>query len=189
MQTPVRHTPAVKNSFYLLDPPKGPTYTSQATEPATCSVFVRGTRVRGGCRRASLRVDCQEQDPNGRTSGKEQGRTGLEPEPALQSATGTCGACPPAAPHLREPPPAASLLPAPWSLQCCPWPARLYPELVLWEPDPCLPHLPAGTRDQHTLGGHHTPNPKDTSRPRRKQGGTGSALPKLLVSLSHRESP
>lgn len=35
------------------------------------------------------------------------------------------------------------LLPGPWSLQCCPWLDRLCPELVLWEPDPCLPHLPA----------------------------------------------
>ena len=39
------------------------------------------------------------------------------------------------------------LLPGPWSLQCCPWPDRLYPELVPWELDPCRPHRPVGTRD------------------------------------------
>lgn len=46
---------------------------------------------------------------------------------------------------LRGP---GALLPGPWSLQCCPWPARLYPELVLWEPGPCLSHRPVGTGGQ-----------------------------------------
>lgn len=41
-----------------------------------------------------------------------------------------------------------ALLPGPWSLQCCPWPDRLYPELVLWELDPCLSHRPVGTGGQ-----------------------------------------
>lgn len=42
-----------------------------------------------------------------------------------------------------------ALLPGPWSLQCCLRPDRLCPEFVLWEPDPCLSHLPVGTDGQH----------------------------------------